>query len=128
MILWRCLRRRVSLSRLVGVGKRCQGLRLLLWLLLDDTPLLLLVVDHKGGFCHGPEGRGDQAPRLVPLAYEVDYILAIVREGYGEMPPISTRELNDEQVRLVVEYLEILTHDPEREQAKAEPVLVPERP
>ena len=34
---------------------------------------------------------------LVPLAYEVDYVLAIVREGYGEMPPISTRELREEQ-------------------------------
>ena len=68
------------------------------------------------GFCHGPEGRGDPAPRLVPLAYEADYILAIVREGYGEMPPISTRELTDEQIGQVVEYLEVLTHDPQREQ------------
>ena len=67
--------------------------------------------NHVCGFCHGPEGRGDPAPPLVPLAYEVDYILAIVREGYGEMPPISTRELSDEQVRRVVEYLEILTRD-----------------
>ena len=52
---------------------------------------------------------------LVPLAYEVDYVLAIVREGYGEMPPISTRELSEEQVRRVVEYLEILTRDPQRD-------------
>ena len=85
--------------------------------------------DHPGvepynqvcGFCHGPEGRGDAAPPLVPVAYEVDYILAIVREGYGEMPPISTRELSDDQVRRVVEYLEILTRDPQRDQAKDEP-------
>ncbi len=33
------------------------------------------------------------------------------------MPPISTRELSDEQVRRVVEYLEILTRDSQRDQA-----------
>ncbi len=49
MILRRCLWRRVGLSRL-GVGKWRQWLlRLLLWLLLDDTPLLLLPFDHKVG-------------------------------------------------------------------------------
>ena len=41
-----------------------------------------------------------------------------LREGYGQMPPISTRELKDEQVRRVVEYLEILTRGPQRDQAK----------
>ncbi len=82
--------------------------------------------NHVCGFCHGPEGRGDPAPP-VPLAYEVDYILAIVREGYGEMPPISTRELSDDQVRQVVEYLEILSRDLQRNQAKEKPVPILER-
>ena len=90
--------------------------------------------DHPGaepynqvcGFCHGPEGRGDAAPPLVPLAYEGDYILAIVREGYGEMPPISTRELSDEQVRRVVEYLEMLSVNPQQDPAEAEPVVIRE--
>ena len=95
-------------------------------LLLGPAAGVANAQDHPGvepynqvcGFCHGPEGRGDAAPPLVPLAYEVDYILAIVREGYGQMPPISTRELKDEQVRRVVEYLEILTRGPQRDQAK----------
>lgn len=104
-------------------------------LLIGPAVGVVSAQDHPGvepynqvcGFCHGPEGRGDAAPPLVPLAYEVDYILAIVREGYGEMPPISTRELSDEQVRRVVEYLEILTGDAQREPAQAESFVISER-
>lgn len=59
--------------------------------------------------CHGEEGRGDIAPPLVPLDYDADYVLAIVREGYGQMPPISTRELTDDQVRQVAAYLASLS-------------------
>ena len=55
--------------------------------------------------CHGPRGSGDLAPQLVPMSYELDYVMAIVREGYGQMPPISSRELNDEDVARAVEYL-----------------------
>ena len=59
-------------------------------------------------FCHGPEGRGDMGPQLAPLGFDADYVLAVVREGYGEMPPISTRELSDDDVRQVVGYLNTL--------------------
>ena len=55
--------------------------------------------------CHGPLGAGDLAPPLVPMPWETDYVMAIVREGYGQMPPISTRELNDQEVAQTVEYL-----------------------
>ena len=55
--------------------------------------------------CHGPEGAGGLAPALAPMSYEADYVLAIVREGYGQMPPISARELSDEEVLQLVEYL-----------------------
>lgn len=55
--------------------------------------------------CHGEQGKGDVAPPLVPGDLDADYVLAIVREGYGQMPPISTRELTDDQVRQVVAYL-----------------------
>ena len=55
--------------------------------------------------CHGPEGAGGLAPTLAPMSYDSDYVLAIVREGYGQMPPISARELSDEEVSQVVEYL-----------------------
>ena len=69
--------------------------------------------DHPGAaayrevceFCHGAAGGGDIAPPLVPLGFDAEYVLAVVREGYGQMPPISTRELNDDQVRQAVGYL-----------------------
>ena len=55
--------------------------------------------------CHGPQGSGGLAPALVPMSYEADYVLAIVREGFGQMPPISARELSDEEVMQLTEYL-----------------------
>jgi mono/diheme cytochrome c family protein len=58
--------------------------------------------------CHGRTGRGGLAPSLVPMTRDVEETLAIVREGNGQMAPISTREVTDEQVRKVVEYLRSL--------------------
>jgi mono/diheme cytochrome c family protein len=59
--------------------------------------------------CHGPEGRGDAAPRLVPFDRSYEELLAIVRDGRGEMPPISERRLKDEEVAQIVEYLKSLS-------------------
>jgi mono/diheme cytochrome c family protein len=59
--------------------------------------------------CHGAEARGDVGPRLVPFSREYDEVLAIVREGVGQMPPIAARELSDEGVRQIVEYLKSLS-------------------
>ena len=69
--------------------------------------------DHPGAdpyqrvcqLCHGAGARGDLAPALVPLGFDADYVLAVVREGYSQMPPISRRELSDDEVREVVAYL-----------------------
>lgn len=58
--------------------------------------------------CHGEGARGNIAPALVPGSFDADYVLAVVREGYGQMPPISRRELTDDQVRQVVGYLDSL--------------------
>ena len=69
-------------------------------------------------FCHGAAGRGDIAPALVPFGFDAEYVLAVAREGYGQMPPISRRELDDDAVRQVAGYLEALTAPP----APAEPV------
>lgn len=55
--------------------------------------------------CHGPEGRNGLAPALVGLSRGAADVLGIVREGVGQMPPISARELPDEELRRVVEYL-----------------------
>jgi mono/diheme cytochrome c family protein len=45
----------------------------------------------------------------VPLTREFDEVLAIVRDGLGQMPPMSAREISDDQVRQVVDYLKSLT-------------------
>ena len=77
--------------------------------LVASTALILsapvAAQDHPGAtsyrqvcqLCHGVAGRGDIAPPLVPLGFDADYVLAVVREGYGQMPPISTRELSDDE-------------------------------
>jgi len=59
--------------------------------------------------CHGPEARGDAGPRLVPFTREYEELLGIVREGTGQMPPISSRELPDEGVAQIVAYLKSLS-------------------
>ena len=59
--------------------------------------------------CHGELGKGDIAPPLVPGRFDPDYVLAVVREGFGQMPPVSTRELTDAEVRAIVAYLASLT-------------------
>lgn len=59
--------------------------------------------------CHGPDGRGDVAPALVPFGFDAEHVLTVVREGYGRMPPLSRREIDDDAVRRVAGYLEALT-------------------
>src|SRR5262249_45239137 len=52
--------------------------------------------DRVCSMCHGREARGDIAPRLVRFSREPDELLAMVREGIGQMPPISARDISDE--------------------------------
>jgi mono/diheme cytochrome c family protein len=59
--------------------------------------------------CHGPEARGDAGPALVPFSREYDELLATVREGTGQMPPISARQISDESVSEIVAYLKSLS-------------------
>ena len=62
--------------------------------------------DRNCGVCHGPGGRGNVAPPLVPLERTFDEVLAIVREGRGEMPPVSANAVSDDALRLIVDYLQ----------------------
>jgi len=39
------------------------------------------------------------------MARDTAEVLGIVREGIGQMPPISTREVSDEEVNRIVEHL-----------------------
>jgi mono/diheme cytochrome c family protein len=62
--------------------------------------------DRNCGVCHGPGGRGNVAPPLVPLERTFDEVLTIVREGRGEMPPVSANAVSDDAIRLIVDYLQ----------------------
>jgi hypothetical protein len=44
----------------------------------------------------------------VPFTREYEELLGIVREGTGQMPPISARQLPDEGVAEIVAYLKSL--------------------
>ena len=68
-----------------------------------------VVFDRICGACHGPKGRGDAAPRLVPFDREFEDVLSVVREGRGQMAPISAGDISDEEVAQVVQYLRLLT-------------------
>ena len=54
--------------------------------------------------CHGPKaGRGRAV--LGSDGEGLVEVLVIVREGSGQMPPVSPRELTDEDITRIVEYL-----------------------
>jgi quinoprotein glucose dehydrogenase len=59
--------------------------------------------------CHGRTGGGAEGPALVPMIRETGELLAIIREGRGEMPPMSARDVSDEHVRRIAEYLRTVT-------------------
>jgi mono/diheme cytochrome c family protein len=59
--------------------------------------------------CHGPKGAGDVGPRLVPFTRGNRELLGIVRDGTGQMPAISERDISDEEVVAVADYLRSLT-------------------
>ena len=61
--------------------------------------------DRTCGACHGRDGAGEIGPPIVPLEKDFAEVLAIVREGIGEMPPVGPSTLSDDDVKLVVDYL-----------------------
>ena len=75
----------------------------------DDPPPGQVPYDRVCKVCHGPEGEGNAGPALVPFQMEVDELLAKVREGGGEMPPISANRLSDDEVKQIAGYLTSLS-------------------
>jgi quinoprotein glucose dehydrogenase len=58
--------------------------------------------------CHGPTAAGGMGPRLAGANRDVSEVLAIVREGKGQMPPMSENEISDANLGRIVEYLRTL--------------------
>ncbi|MEQ1911940.1 MAG: cytochrome c, partial [Vicinamibacterales bacterium] len=58
---------------------------------------------------HGAEARGDAAPRLLPFSRTIDDLRATVRDGKGQMPPISGQQVSDPEVAGIAEYLRSLS-------------------
>jgi quinoprotein glucose dehydrogenase len=59
--------------------------------------------------CHGDEGKGSAGPSLVPFTMEVEELMIRVREGGGEMPPISANRLSDDDLKQIAAYLKSLS-------------------
>jgi mono/diheme cytochrome c family protein len=64
--------------------------------------------DKSCKVCHGPEGKGNAGPALVPFELDDEQLLARVREGGGEMPPFSERRVSDDEVKQIASYLRSL--------------------
>jgi mono/diheme cytochrome c family protein len=68
--------------------------------------------EHMCAGCHGVEGVGDVGPRLVPFTKSNRELLGIVREGTGQMPALSVRDISDEELAAVADYLRSLSQKP----------------
>lgn len=62
--------------------------------------------------CHGVEGQSGKAPRLVPFTWTYEEALDRIRNPECEMPPFSSLDLPDAQVRQIVSYLKSLKSRP----------------
>lgn len=78
----------------------------------QEPPAGKTAYDRNCRVCHGEDGKGDAGPRLVPFEHDVDEVVAIVREGLGQMPPIAATRVSDEEIAAVVAYLTALTPPP----------------
>jgi mono/diheme cytochrome c family protein len=66
------------------------------------------VYEDKCSQCHGAEGRGGKAPRLVPFAWSYEQALDQVRHPLCDMPPMPPSEISDEEVAQIVAYLKTI--------------------
>jgi mono/diheme cytochrome c family protein len=98
-------------SALAGVVALVCGLVLMLFPMLagaEEPHPGQAPYDKVCKMCHGPEGQGNAGPPLVPFELDDEQLLAKVREGGGEMPPVSERQLNDDEVKQIAAYLRSL--------------------
>lgn len=98
------------MTRYLLTGSALLGLALLYQPTMAQTPDPGKVAyDRVCRVCHGENGKGDAGPRLVPFDHDADEVIAIVREGTGQMPPIAETRVSDSEIRSIVAYLTSLT-------------------
>jgi menaquinol-cytochrome c reductase cytochrome b/c subunit len=71
----------------------------------DEPPAGKQAFDRVCKVCHGADGQGDAGPALVPMDREYEDVIAIVRDGTGQMPPIAPERVSDDEVKGIVSYL-----------------------
>jgi mono/diheme cytochrome c family protein len=74
----------------------------------QSTPAGKAPYDRVCSVCHGADAHGDAGPALVPLEPDLDEVMVIVREGRGQMPPVSPERLTDDEIKQIVVYLKSL--------------------
>jgi mono/diheme cytochrome c family protein len=55
--------------------------------------------------CHGPSAKGAEAPSLIGLSRPYADFVKIVRDGTGEMSPMSKEDVSDEQLAVIYKWL-----------------------
>ena len=78
----------------------------------QSTPAGKAPYDRVCSVCHGADAHGDAGPGLVPLEHDLDEVMVIVREGRGQMPPVSPERLTDDEIKQIVAYLKSLDAGP----------------
>jgi mono/diheme cytochrome c family protein len=58
--------------------------------------------------CHGENAEGNQGPALARIDIDYDEFVAKVRHSDGEMPSIPAKEITDDELKQVFEYLKSL--------------------
>ena len=74
----------------------------------SDPPAGKAPYDRVCAGCHGPNAEGNQGPRLAGIALDYEEFSAKVRHSDGEMPSIPAKELSDDELKQVFEYLKSL--------------------
>ena len=55
--------------------------------------------------CHGGDARGAMGPSLVPMQRDIESLVALVRAGRGNMPPIAPTALSNDEVGQIAQFL-----------------------
>ena|SRR6186997_1486606 len=70
--------------------------------------------------CHGPDGRGEKAPMLIPFGWSYSQALDIVRRGSAcGMPAFPESELSEQAVKQIVDYLKAVTEHVNQEERRS---------